>query len=911
MESEVIHLPDDKPSHFKILTLRELGDTIIQATHAREDTRRSVCYLLNKKLEAVLSTNSFLQGNWNALLKILVDPELLVDYDALFHKIREKQVSNQSTLSQDDPLFALYKPRRTILEEFGKNLAKSTHNLAPQELSYCLEALHLVANFYDTYVFELIDLANTIIGANNPNVAIEAVYLLLKHLESKALLLGDVFKDKKYWRVSQTVARHICQINTQGSSLEKSSNSNHKVSYLPEDLHAPHVYFKSDGFPPLRPGEEAKTHHLYANAGIPITTPGFIILYNVMVNHRFVDTPFFLQVTNGIQGQSGKTAIIDENWQQTLKTMDRDLYVKQTVGTLLTDPSDQKPHNFIFHDETMSFIGVDNDEVFNPILNRNDTINLKSMLLALPLMDEVIPPTTRHHFMRDPEVIVLSLDYDIEKRNKRYQELFSFLSFILRTPEPDVLESLKKQFSLPISLSPESKKALIERLDSIATQLAQAGTTCQALFKTIHPAIAKGYEILRKECKTPQAVIAQLFHPDSKGSIYDILYRIIEPHQKRTLQQLQSTLLQTFIETGTESPQATLVIPILDRVMLSYLTQWDTGFFDPTMVLKDLKVLLALEKTACSDQDQGLQFLKRGNEVFAALDMQDKDHQKYLAQWRLHTERLKEINPHLNSGSPLLSPLTAQHKTMERDHTYTAPNSTVLADKRYAVTTEALSEDVAKEITWYLPAAEDGNIDALFQVGMRYVTAHQYTKAVECLQKTTEKGHMEGSYMLGLCFYNGKDGKDHPGTAEECFKKAVACFGKAAKQGHAPAQYCLGICYYNGEGVKRDFKIAAKLFRNAADQDHAEAQDMLGDCYYNGRGVDPDQEEAARWYQQAADQGDANAQYSLAICYYNGHGVQQDFLTARTLLQKAAHQGNTSAKNMLIQLFPEQYNIKI
>ena len=59
------------------------------------------------------------------------------------------------------------------------------------------------------------------------------------------------------------------------------------------------------------------------------------------------------------------------------------------------------------------------------------------------------------------------------------------------------------------------------------------------------------------------------------------------------------------------------------------------------------------------------------------------------------------------------------------------------------------------------------------------------------------------------------------------YTKAVECYQKSAKQGHADAQYNLGVCYYNGYGVPQSYSEAVKWFRKAAEQGQAEAIDVL------------------------------------------------------------------------------------
>ncbi|NBT49301.1 MAG: sel1 repeat family protein [Actinobacteria bacterium] len=108
-------------------------------------------------------------------------------------------------------------------------------------------------------------------------------------------------------------------------------------------------------------------------------------------------------------------------------------------------------------------------------------------------------------------------------------------------------------------------------------------------------------------------------------------------------------------------------------------------------------------------------------------------------------------------------------------------------------------------------------------------------------RKSAEQGNMDAQYNLGLKWYT-----------------------KAEEQGDKRSQARLGFCYFWGHGVKQDLKEAVKWYTKSAEQGDVKAQCYLANCYENGLGVPKDKKEAIKWYTKALD-GDTGgeAQYNL------------------------------------------------
>jgi TPR repeat protein len=211
-----------------------------------------------------------------------------------------------------------------------------------------------------------------------------------------------------------------------------------------------------------------------------------------------------------------------------------------------------------------------------------------------------------------------------------------------------------------------------------------------------------------------------------------------------------------------------------------------------------------------------------------------------------------------------------------------------------------VSQEYKIAAKWYRKAAEQGDARAQFNLGMMYRkgegVSKDFKEAVKWCRKAAEQGYAKAQSRLGIFYENGQ------GVSQD-YRKAVKWFRKAAEQGEAYAQFNLGYLYSNGKSVSKDFKEAVKWYRKAAEQGHREAQHGLGYMYQSGRGVSQDYKIAAKWFRKAADQGVASAQSNLGYMYRIGLGVSQDAKEAVKWYRKAAVQGKAKAQYNLGLLY--------
>ncbi|HEY6898173.1 MAG TPA: tetratricopeptide repeat protein [Rhodocyclaceae bacterium] len=127
------------------------------------------------------------------------------------------------------------------------------------------------------------------------------------------------------------------------------------------------------------------------------------------------------------------------------------------------------------------------------------------------------------------------------------------------------------------------------------------------------------------------------------------------------------------------------------------------------------------------------------------------------------------------------------------------------------------------------PLANQSNSQAQFRLGMMYYhgqgVAEDEKQAVFWLKKAAEQGMVEAMFQLGSAFLLGNQTAKLVADPD---REAALWYFQAASAGHAEAQYHLGLLFLAGKGVSENRKEAMAWFRKAAAQGHAEAKRAVG-----------------------------------------------------------------------------------
>lgn len=233
-------------------------------------------------------------------------------------------------------------------------------------------------------------------------------------------------------------------------------------------------------------------------------------------------------------------------------------------------------------------------------------------------------------------------------------------------------------------------------------------------------------------------------------------------------------------------------------------------------------------------------------------------------------------------------------------------------DKSNAAALKKAATSKADFVTLKL-AADEGNTDAQFQVGLHYAngqdTAQDDAQAIYWLQKAAKQQNKNAmSYlawmnMLGLglpqnvsqavhWFVSAHDSNAQAFNQFDTNSEATQIALKA--QANAQAEKAIALLENNDEG---DIDIAVKLLEQAAKNNHPGAQTKLAQLYQTGKGVSKNKEKARHLFEKAAKNGQTEAQYALGWIYFNGDGVNKNVMQAYHWFNQASLYGGARAKS--------------
>ena len=132
-----------------------------------------------------------------------------------------------------------------------------------------------------------------------------------------------------------------------------------------------------------------------------------------------------------------------------------------------------------------------------------------------------------------------------------------------------------------------------------------------------------------------------------------------------------------------------------------------------------------------------------------------------------------------------------------------------------ALTICLLASPAFADITQLRHDADAGNATAQIELAQAYHDGAMNLKksdedAVKWFRKAAEQGNLEGQFNLGIAYYHGFGVKKD-------LTEAVTWFRKAAEQGYGDAQYILAAAYQNGIGGMPKDIVQADLWLGLAE----------------------------------------------------------------------------------------------
>ena len=132
----------------------------------------------------------------------------------------------------------------------------------------------------------------------------------------------------------------------------------------------------------------------------------------------------------------------------------------------------------------------------------------------------------------------------------------------------------------------------------------------------------------------------------------------------------------------------------------------------------------------------------------------------------------------------------------------------------------------------FRPLAEQNNAPAQLRLGMMYYHGQGVPEdektALQWLSKAAEQGQRDAMFEIGNLYLVGHDA---PKFTAEPDQLAAIWYNKAALSGHPQAQYQLGLLFLAGHGVIQSDDYAYQWFKRSADQGNVDAKraiDVMG-----------------------------------------------------------------------------------
>ncbi|MEJ2178976.1 MAG: SEL1-like repeat protein [Gammaproteobacteria bacterium] len=181
--------------------------------------------------------------------------------------------------------------------------------------------------------------------------------------------------------------------------------------------------------------------------------------------------------------------------------------------------------------------------------------------------------------------------------------------------------------------------------------------------------------------------------------------------------------------------------------------------------------------------------------------------------------------------------------------------------------TKKIAKDERKAFSWLRKAADDFNIDAIYQVGRMYYYGIgidiSLNTAKKYLTLAQEQEIAGAAQLLAQIKHEEQTPQESPVVAAQ--KTAAELLLESASTGDVNSQYQLAKAYLNGDtGIKRNTKKALLWLERAALRGQKDAQYMLGSIYYNGNLTKRNSKKAKFWLNKASENGVENAKVLMA-----------------------------------------------
>ena len=138
--------------------------------------------------------------------------------------------------------------------------------------------------------------------------------------------------------------------------------------------------------------------------------------------------------------------------------------------------------------------------------------------------------------------------------------------------------------------------------------------------------------------------------------------------------------------------------------------------------------------------------------------------------------------------------------------------------------------------------------------------------AVPLYEPLAAQGNVEAMYHLGIAFSS----KYMAANKVPNLKKAFRYFLTAAKLDFSPAMYKVALALEKGDGTEVSLDRSTNWLIKSAEAGYVNAMHVLAYRYGNGQGVKKDSASSLKWHRKAAEAGNWYSAYALSLAYEEG-----------------------------------------
>ncbi len=209
-------------------------------------------------------------------------------------------------------------------------------------------------------------------------------------------------------------------------------------------------------------------------------------------------------------------------------------------------------------------------------------------------------------------------------------------------------------------------------------------------------------------------------------------------------------------------------------------------------------------------------------------------------------------------------------------------------------------ENEAKMIDFLSAAERKGETLAVFMLAGCYTIGkgveQDLAKAYELYLRAADSGDDDAQFMVGLFNFEGILGVQN-------FEEAFKWFNLSAEKGNGGGQAYAGLMYMRGIGVEENVKKGWELISKSVAQDSLYGNGFMAVCKSQGMGCDADPDSAFYFAQRAARQGNIEALYLLGAFYFKGVGCGSDRKKGLSYIIEAALKNYSPANTDLETLY--------